>query len=64
MLFFFEEQISSLHSFFVCAHAVHAMLRIHVAHTQMQVAHSSLKNKIKNLADVGKDGSATESHNL
>jgi hypothetical protein len=57
--FFFFEQISSLHSFFVCAHAVHAML-----HTHKCKLHSSLKNKIINLTSIGKDGTVTELHNL
>ena len=62
----FRQEQPTLHSFFMC---VHMLCACYVAHTlsncsrQMQIAHSSLKNKIINLTDVGKDGSVTESHN-
>ena len=59
MLFFlsnkFQAGTAKSAFFHVCAHAVHVML-----HTQK---HSSLKNEIINLTNVGKDGTVTESHN-
>jgi len=54
---------------FLCVHVLCVLSCTHILHMlpncsrQMQVAHSSFKNEIINLTDVGENGSATESHN-